>query len=72
MDDQHITHEIGIYSITAMHAALRNKNRDWLALNQDNESEWSDMSMTVVSASTMNIPLSRYLVQSGHRHPLIV
>jgi len=25
------------------HAALRNKNKDWLAQNQNNVSEWSDM-----------------------------
>jgi len=26
------------------HAALRRKSKDWLAQNQDNLSEWSDMS----------------------------
>jgi hypothetical protein len=30
------------------HAALRNKNKDLLAQNQDNVSDWSDMS-TVIS-----------------------
>ena len=30
--------------------ALRRKSKDWLARNQDNVSEWSDMS-TVVSVS---------------------
>ena len=27
------------------HAALKRKNKDWLALNQDNVSEWGDMSV---------------------------
>jgi hypothetical protein len=27
-----------------VHAALRSKSKDWLVLNQDNVSEWSDMS----------------------------
>jgi hypothetical protein len=26
------------------HAAVRRKNKDWLARNQNNVSEWSDMS----------------------------
>ena len=26
------------------HAALRRKSKDWLALNQNNVSKWSDMS----------------------------
>ena len=28
----------------AKHAALRSKSKDWLARNQDNVLEWSDMS----------------------------
>jgi len=31
---------------TAKHAALRSSSKDWLALNQDNVSEWGDMSTT--------------------------
>jgi hypothetical protein len=30
-----------------MHAALRRMSKDWLAQNQDNVSEWSDMSSTI-------------------------
>ena len=30
---------------SADHAALRSKNNDWLAQNQDNVSKWSDMSI---------------------------
>jgi hypothetical protein len=30
---------------SAKHAALRRKSKDWLARNQDNVSEWVDMSI---------------------------
>jgi len=39
------TIKIGICCFSAKHATLRRKNKDWLALNQDNLSEWSDMSI---------------------------
>jgi hypothetical protein len=39
----------GICCFSAKHAALRRKNKDWLAqnlsLNQDNASEWDDTSI---------------------------
>jgi hypothetical protein len=35
--------QIGIYCFSAKHAAVRRKKKDWLAPNQDNVSEWSDM-----------------------------
>jgi hypothetical protein len=38
-------YEIGICCFYAKHAALRRKSRDWLARNQYNVSEWSDMSI---------------------------
>jgi hypothetical protein len=38
-------YKIGICSFSAKHAALRRKSKDWLARNQDNVSEWGDMSM---------------------------
>jgi len=37
-------YKIGICCFSAKHAALRRKSKDWLAWNQDNVSEWSDMS----------------------------
>ena len=37
-------YKISICCFSAKHAALRNKNKDWLAGNQNNVSEWSDMS----------------------------
>ena len=42
-------YKIGICCFSARHTALRRKSKDWLAGNQDNVSEWSDM--TVVSVS---------------------
>jgi hypothetical protein len=37
-------YKIGICCFSAKHAALRRKNKDWLARNQNNVSELSDMS----------------------------
>ena len=34
-----------ICCFSAKHAALRSKSKDWLTRNQDNVSEWSDMSI---------------------------
>ena len=36
---------IGICCISAKHAALRRKSKDWLARNQNNVSEWGNMSI---------------------------
>ena len=35
---------IGICCFSAKHAALRSKSKDWLARNQNNVSQWSDIS----------------------------
>ena len=35
---------IGICCFSAKNAALRRKSKDWLARNQNNVSEWSDIS----------------------------
>jgi hypothetical protein len=35
--------KIGICCFFAKHAALRRKSKDWLARNQNNVSEWSDI-----------------------------
>ena len=37
-------YKIGIYCFSAKHVTLRRKSKDWLARNQNNVSEWSDMS----------------------------
>jgi hypothetical protein len=50
--------KIGICYISAKHAALRRKSKDWLARNQNDVSEWSDMShhgLLLQCASTMQI-----------------
>ena len=36
---------IGMCCFSANHLSLRSKNKDWLARNQNNVSEWSDMSI---------------------------
>jgi hypothetical protein len=54
-------YEIGICCFSAKHAALRSKSKDWLARNQNNVSEWSNMSIRVLLfqwASTRKIKLS--------------
>ena len=38
-------HKIGICCFSDKHAPLGRKNKDWLARNKDNVSEWGDMSM---------------------------
>jgi hypothetical protein len=37
--------EIGISFFSTKHAELRRKDKDWLARNQDNVSEWGNMSI---------------------------
>ena len=37
-------YKIGICYFSAKHAALSSKSKDWFARNQNNVSEWSDMS----------------------------
>ena len=39
-------YKIGICCFSAKHAALRRKSKDWMARNQNNVSEWSDMSIS--------------------------
>jgi hypothetical protein len=54
-------YKIGICRFSAKHAALRTKSNDWLAGNQDNVSEWGDMSIQGLLfqwASTIKIQLS--------------
>jgi hypothetical protein len=37
-------YRMGICCLSAKHAALRRKSKDWLTRNQNSVSEWSDMS----------------------------
>ena len=51
---------IGICCFSAKHTTLRRKSKDWLPRNQNNVSEWSDMSnrgLWFQSASTIKIQL---------------
>jgi len=53
-------YKIGMCCFSAKHVALRNR-KDWLARNQDNVSQWSDMSthgLLFQWASTIKIKLS--------------
>ena len=38
-------YKIGICCFSAKHAAGKRKNKDWLARNQANVSEWGDLSI---------------------------
>ena len=38
-------YKISICWLSAKHAALRRKGKDWLARNQDNVCEWGDISI---------------------------
>ena len=54
-------YKISMCCFSAKHAALRRKSKDWWARNQDNVSEWVDMSicgLLLQWASTINFQLS--------------
>jgi hypothetical protein len=42
------TYKISICCFSAKHATLRRKSKDWLALNQDNVSEWGDIHLVSI------------------------
>ena len=44
-------YKIGICCFSAKHAALRRKRKDWLAQDQNNVSEWSDMSTRLLRST---------------------
>ena len=41
-------YKIGLCCFSSKHTALRRKSKDWLVRNQDNVSEWSDMSICLL------------------------
>ena len=45
LDSSAVDYKIGICCFSAKQAALERKNTNWLARNQDNVSEWGDMSI---------------------------
>jgi len=54
-------YKIGICCLSTKHAALSSKSKDWLARNQNNVSEWGDMSIHGLLfqwGSTITIQLS--------------
>ena len=54
-------YKIGIWYFSANYATLMSKSKDWLARNQDNVSEWIDMStrgLLLQLATTIKIKLS--------------
>jgi hypothetical protein len=54
-------YKIGICCFSAKHAPLRRKSKDWLALNQNNVSAWSDIftrGLLCQWASTIKIQFS--------------
>jgi hypothetical protein len=66
-------YEIGICCFSAMHAALRRKSKNWSTRNQDNVSEWGDMSIRDCCVSQLALyknPTKRVgLIQRGpHLH----
>jgi hypothetical protein len=58
-------YEIGICCFAAKQISLKRKSKDWLARNQDNVSEWGDMSIRGLLFQLVG------LVQSGPHHHLI-
>jgi hypothetical protein len=58
-------YKIGICYFSAKHAPLRRKSKDWVARNQDNASEWDDMSICGLLLKRVG------LVQNGPHHHLI-
>jgi hypothetical protein len=62
--------KIGICCFSAKHTALRRKSKDELAWNQNNVSEWSNMStrgLLFQWASTIKIQLSMFIRSSTKR-----
>jgi hypothetical protein len=54
-------YKIGICCFSVKHAALKSKSKDWLALNQNNVTEWSDIftrGLLFQRVSTMKIQLT--------------
>ena len=68
-------YKIGIFCFSAKHTALRSKIKDWLARNQNNVSEWSDMSMCGLLfqwANTIKIQLKRAGLEQSGRHQNLI
>ena len=64
-------YKIGICCFSAKHVAWRRESKDWLARNQDNVSEWGDMSIHRLLFQWDSIIKSKLLQSGHHRHLLI-
>ena len=65
-------YKIGICCFSAKHTVSRRRSKNWLARNQDNVSEWGDMSIRGLLfqwATTKSNPIQCVgIVQSWHHH----
>ena len=64
-------YQLVFVAYNAKQAELRRKSKDWLARNQDNVSEWSDMyirGLLFPLANTMKKTNRVGLEKSGHHH----
>ena len=59
-------YKIGSCCLSAKHAALSSKRKDWLARKQNNVSEWSEMSTPRLLSKTPKQHVG--LVQSRNHH----
>jgi hypothetical protein len=50
--NKYVYTKIGVYYFSAEHAAIRRKREDWLVRNQDNVSEWCDISFRILLGNT--------------------
>jgi hypothetical protein len=66
-------YKIGICCFSAKNAALRRKSKDWLARNQNNVSEWSDIStqwLLLAHLAKGNVSFYHHLAPVFCRHRL--
>jgi hypothetical protein len=68
-------YKIGICCFSAKHTALRSKSKNWLARNQNNMSEWSDMSICELlfqwldlQLPMQSVPITTNIVSSNPAH----
>ena len=64
--DQAKDYQIGICCFSPKHALLRRKKKYWLPRNQNNVSEWSDMSTHRRLFQSANIIFSSHVTCSRH------
>ena len=68
------TYLIGISCLSANHAALRSKSKEWLARYQSNVSEWNDMSSLGLLVQYFIVALSKanYECWSNTKQKLLI